>query len=171
MGGFGSGRWTRSSTKQTVEESVVIAINDFQNQIHTDNRGSIIWTWSGGYESTAEYVISAGASPKITLKYLMKNCETVEVPIPLQSTCTRFGGKRWWFTCPLAIDDGVQCNRRVGKLYIPPGAKYFGCRNCYDLTYQSCQMAHLVERLWGRLGITREQGIAELYSRYTAENR
>jgi len=27
----------------------------------------------------------------------------------------------------------------VGKLYLPPGGKYFGCRHCYNLTYKSCQ--------------------------------
>lgn len=25
------------------------------------------------------------------------------------------------------------------KLYLPPGAQYFGCRSCYDLTYESAQ--------------------------------
>jgi hypothetical protein len=29
--------------------------------------------------------------------------------------------------------------RRVGKLYLPPSARYFGCRHCYDLTYNSVQ--------------------------------
>jgi hypothetical protein len=27
----------------------------------------------------------------------------------------------------------------VGKLYLPPGGRYFGCRHCYNLTYTSCQ--------------------------------
>jgi hypothetical protein len=27
----------------------------------------------------------------------------------------------------------------VGKLYLPPPARYFGCRHCHDLTYTSCQ--------------------------------
>jgi len=31
------------------------------------------------------------------------------------------------------------CGRRVAKLYLPRGARYFGCRHCYDLTYLSCQ--------------------------------
>ncbi len=25
------------------------------------------------------------------------------------------------------------------KLYLPPGGRYFGCRRCYDLTYESAQ--------------------------------
>jgi hypothetical protein len=29
--------------------------------------------------------------------------------------------------------------RRVGKLYLPPGERYFGCRCCHRLTYRSVQ--------------------------------
>jgi hypothetical protein len=35
--------------------------------------------------------------------------------------------------------EGRPCNRRAGKLYLPPGGRYFGCRQCYRLTYISCQ--------------------------------
>ena len=52
----------------------------------------------------------------------------------LVSTPCRFGGQRWWFLCPI-----VNCDRRVGVLYLPYGGKYFGCRHCYDLTYESVQ--------------------------------
>jgi hypothetical protein len=31
------------------------------------------------------------------------------------------------------------CGRRVGKLYLPPVARYYGCRTCHDLTYISFQ--------------------------------
>jgi hypothetical protein len=33
----------------------------------------------------------------------------------------------------------VPCGRRVSALYLPPGAKWFGCRHCYELTYESAQ--------------------------------
>jgi hypothetical protein len=42
------------------------------------------------------------------------------------------------FRCPLVINE-VACRRRVRKLYLANGAGYLGCRNCWDLTYQSCQ--------------------------------
>ena len=54
--------------------------------------------------------------------------------IHLDSTPCPLGGLRWWFICPL---EG--CERRVGVLYLPPGAERFGCRHCYNLTYQSVQ--------------------------------
>src|SRR5262249_38010382 len=31
------------------------------------------------------------------------------------------------------------CERRVGRLYLPPGERAFGCRSCYNLTYRSTQ--------------------------------
>ena len=70
--------------------------------------------------------------------------------IRLQTTETNFGGQRWWFACPLIVDGG-ECKRRVGKLYLPPGARRFGCRKCHDLTYRSSQASHRMERLfdWG----------------------
>jgi hypothetical protein len=40
------------------------------------------------------------------------------------------------------------CGRRVGKLYLPPGASYFGCRHCYELTYKSCQESHKLDSMF-----------------------
>lgn len=37
-------------------------------------------------------------------------------------------GPRSWFIC--------DCDRRVGKLYLPVGATVFKCRHCYKLTYE-----------------------------------
>jgi hypothetical protein len=62
----------------------------------------------------------------------------VELPIRLETTPLHFGGGRWWGRCPLVVD-GIQCFRRVAKLYLPPGGRYFGCRRCYGLTYASAQ--------------------------------
>ena len=36
-------------------------------------------------------------------------------------------------------------------LYLPPGARHFGCRLCHGLTYLSCQEAHVLERMAERL--------------------
>jgi hypothetical protein len=54
----------------------------------------------------------------------------------LQKTMPHFGGCRWWFLCPLS-PNGFLCRRRVHKLFLPPGATYFGCRECYELTNKS----------------------------------
>lgn len=68
-----------------------------------------------------------------------------------------FGGVRWWFTCPLTLS-GVRCYRRVGKLCLPPGAVYFGCRHCHHLTYRSCQESHVYDGLFSTIG--RELGLS-----------
>src|SRR5262249_40379452 len=90
------------------------------------------------------------------------NGESISIPVRLATTATQCGGRRWWFVCPLTVR-GIACNRRAGKLYLPPGAKYFGCRKCHDLTYRSCQEAHQTERLFGRLGFDAE--VAKLWER------
>jgi hypothetical protein len=56
--------------------------------------------------------------------------------VGLVMTRPHFGGCRWWFLCPLIVN-GRPCNRRVAKLYLR--GKYFGCRQCHDLTYTSSQ--------------------------------
>ena len=80
----------------------------------------------------------------------------MELPVSLTRTYPHFGGVRWWFTCPL-IRDGMACNRRVAKLYLPSGTEYFGCRHCHSLTYTSCQDSHRFDALHEILG--REVGI------------
>jgi len=54
--------------------------------------------------------------------------------VPLTTTPCNFGGLRYWFICPLSVN-GNYCGRRVGVLY--KGGDYFGCRHCYNLTYES----------------------------------
>ena len=62
----------------------------------------------------------------------------LDYKIELVSTPCHFGGVRFWFVCPLVIN-GSHCGRCVGKLYLPSGQTYFGCRHCYNLTYKSCK--------------------------------
>jgi hypothetical protein len=76
-----------------------------------------------------------------------KEEESASYRVGLTTTRPRFGGLRWWFVCPLVKND-VPCGRRVGKLYLPPGGRYFGCRTCYDLTYTSCQESHKYDGLF-----------------------
>ena len=54
--------------------------------------------------------------------------------IPLTTTPCNFGGKRYWFICPLSVNN-IYCGKRVGTLY--SGGDYYGCRHCYNLTYNS----------------------------------
>ena len=57
---------------------------------------------------------------------------------------------RYYFACP-AVVDGVYCGCCCSKLYLPLGGKVFGCRECYDLTYQSCQESHKYDKVFGHI--------------------
>lgn len=59
-------------------------------------------------------------------------------PIRLTWTRPHYGGRRWWFQCPLVID-GRACGRRCAKLHLLAGGHFFGCRICQRLTYRSRQ--------------------------------
>ncbi len=60
--------------------------------------------------------------------------DDVKQTVPLDWTACNFGGKRPWFLYPGVVGD-ERCGRRVAVLYGP--GRYFLCRRCYDLTYQS----------------------------------
>ncbi len=79
--------------------------------------------------------------------------------IPLTTTPCRYGGKRYWFTCPWS-KGGVYCGRRVGTLY--KDGDYFACRHCYELTYSSRKVNRRY-RMYPLFNIlTLEQKIEEL---------
>jgi hypothetical protein len=150
MGGFGSGNWLGRDAKATVEDSLSFAVKAFRGRLFDGAAGSFIWYANSPNPASIGYTVSQPSPddwPIITLRYRWNGREDVEVPIRMQTTPPQFGGRRWWFTCPLARD-GVACNRRVAKLYCPSGAQYFGCRTCHDLTYSSCQNSHRSERLY-----------------------
>jgi hypothetical protein len=162
MGGPGSGNWSRwQRKKNTVEESLVVAMKDLRKRLRS--AGTLTWTWrNGGESSIGYYVTGATDGPTVHLHYRWRDTEDVNIPVRLEAAPTRFGGRRWWFICPL-IGCGIACNRRAGKLHLPPGAKYFGCRNCHDLTHRTCQEAHRTERLFDRLGFHAE--LAKVWER------
>lgn len=58
--------------------------------------------------------------------------ESMNYQIRLTTTPCNFGGKRYWFICPLT-KNGQYCGRRVGVLYNV--GKYFGCRHCGEIAY------------------------------------
>jgi hypothetical protein len=103
------------------------------------------WKWcnpaTGRDTSSIGYEVNTAnmAFPYVRLYYTFtRTQEHMDYTIRLQTTGLYVGGLRWWFTCPL-LKSGSRCNHRVSKLYLPSGGRYYGCRHCYDLTYQSCQ--------------------------------
>jgi hypothetical protein len=149
--------------KDTVEESLVVAMKDLRKRLFAGAAGSLTWTWTNGTKSSICYYVAGSDDwPTVHLHYRWADKEDVNIPVHLESTPTEFNGRRWWFICPLIVR-AIACNRGTGKLYLPPGAKYFGCRKCHDLRYRPCQKAHQTERLFGRLGFDAE--VAKMWDR------
>ncbi|MDP9375271.1 MAG: hypothetical protein M3Q65_23040 [Chloroflexota bacterium] len=160
MGGYGSGRWGAHTKRAVVEECLVLDIDDLARR-HVLARHQL-WHRLGWHDAatgreTASLEVCAtsdeGGRTALLLRYAEHRPgrrDEVHEWVPLQATRPRFGGVRWWLTCPLAVG-GRPCNRRVRKLYYPPGRRYFGCRHCHRLTYRSCQESHVYDRLAAQL--------------------
>lgn len=142
MGGYGSSRWGLHDKAVTVEECLVVDVAKVAKGASlVAASGTIHWGREDHptAESVAYRLRPAGGGAVLTLDY---GCgdggEGVELTIRLESTTPHYGGRRWWGRCSLVVD-GKPCGRRVRKLYLPPGARYFGCRGCHGLTYASAQ--------------------------------
>lgn len=121
--------------KTTVEQCLVMSISNLT--LKPGASGTLVWR--GGLpvsEDSVGYSIDRDFR-SLRLRYLWGD-KPVDMTVSLTTTTLRNGGLRWWFVCPLMTHD-TPCNRRVEKLYLPPGGQYFGCRHCYDLSYRSRQ--------------------------------
>ncbi len=149
MGGLGSG-WFRDK-KVSVEQCLCLDINDLMRQgLLKGNYAREYITWTDQNAGDEIYRVQIEIMPygkhkkhlSITHYDLVNRTTAIyDQHIYLHSTKLVSGGKRWWFSCN-GVDGRIQsknCNGRVGKLYLPPGKRDFACRECYDLTYESCQ--------------------------------
>ena len=114
--------------------------------------GSIHWTSTVTGQEISRLRYEADLARRlIRLQYcLLRNDEGFDYTIPLVATELPWGGTRWWFTC-MINQEGQACGRRVSKLYLPPGGRFYGCRLCHNLTYESCQESHRYDRLFSQL--------------------
>src|SRR5262245_13560312 len=162
MGGTGSGNhyhWWRGNKKTVVEDCLSIGANRWTREgiLRAGAYHSGSWRWiyhsGNGFRVNYEVWTQNMSSPLVRLSYSWTwngtgPAESASYSVCLETTRPRFGGLRWWFLCPLIVG-GRWCARRVGKLYLPPQARHFGCRHCHDLTYRSCQESHRYDRLYG----------------------
>ena len=159
MGGFGSGKWADVMTRKvhtglcrTLSVKMLKKMGVFDDD-RVDKRFSIRWVnglgEDAGMVSIIPQVSVGGNGNKTSLRVEIGGCVTGQ-DISLTTTPCHYGGVRHWFLCP-AVVDGVLCENRVGKLYLPPAAQVFGCRHCYGLTYESCQQSHKYDRVMDHL--------------------
>jgi len=133
-----------SKNKIEVEECRILDINVLKDVCKRGfDSGEYIWKTDGEVTGKIGYSIkmTTRGSGILDLDYVVTDRYTGETrkckqSIWLDSTECNYGGLRYWMLCPL-IKNGVKCYKRVSKLYLPLGGFYFGCRDCYDLTYES----------------------------------
>ena len=139
MGGYGSG-W-RGPKRATVEDSLVLSVSALTRAgvLASGERTGGTWGWTYEGDDRPHAIVGYEADltepddPWFHLRYCV-NGEQVDCMVRLESTRPNYGGRRWWFLCPL-----VRC--RAAKLYLPPGGRLFGSREAYGLSYASCQMS------------------------------
>jgi hypothetical protein len=155
MGAFGSTRWGLHGSATTVEDCRVLDLLWLARQgaFIPGHTGTVRWSRGEKEVASLGYAVRpSGGGLTLWLSYRWRRAgsavgEAVEIPVPLETTRPHFGGVRWWGRCPLVVN-GTPCNRRIGKLYLTPGGRYFGCRRCHGLTYTSCQESHKHDGLY-----------------------
>lgn len=100
--------------------------------------GSVEWSNAWGKNTIGLFVSTVSENKYARLTYTRTYSddtkEDFDYNVQLATSPCYYGGVRYWFVCPL-VKDGIPCQRRVGILY--QAGKYFGCRHCYSLTYES----------------------------------
>lgn len=159
MGGSGSGRWGWHSNKTQVEECHKLTIYFLKPYLRSGYSGIVRWLRGEVENGKIGYSLIGADQPTIlrlqyTINPRTERAVQMDYLVRLTTSPLPWGGFRYWFICPL---DG--CGRRVGCLYLPSGGRYFGCRHCYNLTYESQQ-----EDNWGRVFF--DKWAAEMSSEY-----
>ncbi|MBA4419403.1 MAG: hypothetical protein C0392_16085 [Syntrophus sp. (in: bacteria)] len=160
------------SDRWTTEECKSITVKFLNNYNYFDGgirQGGMNWTSKGEKIGNIGFIVSTVEGDEyIRFQYTQTNHSSgektqLDYKAQLDSTPCYFGGRRWWFICPLVIN-GRACNRRAGILYLKNG-KYFGCRHCYNLTYTSQKESHIFDWLFRKAGIDPKEGVQMLKGR------
>jgi hypothetical protein len=111
----------------------------YLNEAYT--AGNIYWADAMGYKKDVLFEINL-SDKFFKLKYKVRpfgsgeEYQEIEEKYKITSTPCNYGGKRYWFICPMT-SNGKHCGKRVANLYIGSGSNYFACRHCYNMTYSS----------------------------------
>lgn len=128
MGGYGSGRQIRFARKTDEMQSIDISDLNRWGTLTAGRSGTLYWSNNGrdktevGYQSTSDAFI-------LKYRYRLQDGHWHDVREVFNFTYTRqhIGGQRRWFLCP-------GCKQRCRIIF---GGKYFRCRKCHGLVYDS----------------------------------
>jgi len=141
MGGFGSGRSSRSG-RNTVEACRSIDVNRLHREGCLRSGWAGGWQWKHEGENVASINLRA-EHDRLHLTYRVRigggEWEDVAEIVRIVRVPCRFGGTRPYFICP-GVVSGLACGRRVAKLHGP--GRYFLCRHCYRLAHASQREGH-----------------------------
>jgi hypothetical protein len=138
MGGVGSGNWYSFDKKTTTDECHSIDVRYLHREglLKLGRWSSLRWSRAERETGSIGGVVEGTEQPeRVILTYRHRSgpgneWEDVHEPVSPDWTACNFGGQRPWFICPSA-----GCGRRVAILYGP--GRYFLCRHCCDLVYES----------------------------------
>ncbi len=170
MGGYGSTRWGYHTKADTVDEYMQLDAGRLSQlgvlRANTSvNAARITWSDASGAEvASLGYDAQVGDQQGTVRLYYKwsrhRQSEDMDYRIKVVGSQRHVGGVQWYFICPLSVN-GRACGRRAKKLYL--GGKWYGCRRCYGLTYESCQESHLFDSVFGDLAA--ESGYSSRYIR------
>ena len=138
MGGVGSGNWYRFDKKTTTGECHSVDVRYLHREGLLEPGRWFTLRWSRADRETGSIggVVEGTEPPERVLLFYRhrigpgEEWEDVQEHVFLDWSACNFGGERPWFVCP-----GDGCGQRVAVLY--GLGKYFLCRYCYDLVYES----------------------------------
>ena len=121
-----------------------LKLNDF---LKTGTSGIINIPYDGeGLKDGLHVVVSLSESdPYLYFYYAILQpsgeYKNFEYRVNLDVTQPRYGGRRYWYKCPMEI---LGCDRRTSVLYLVDG--YLGCRRCYNLAYASSRLSGIYKK-------------------------
>lgn len=145
MGGIGSGSYYRIHAKDMVGKR--LNIHELKKKGFLKPGTNITTSWSRNGQKYAS--IGGTVTEKGLMMNYTVNGEAVCYEVPFTWTECNYGGERPWFQCP-------KCYARIAVIYLKD--KYFLCRKCQDLSYESQRvsdsdrMALKANRIRERLG-------------------
>jgi hypothetical protein len=142
MGGFGSGR---SAQKATFDEGLHLDLDKLirDGLVRPDSQcsGSLIWRvvetgrQTAPVSYTARLDVDTGTG-ELNVTYRVTDWRgdrhDIDEHVPLEGVAQRYGGRRWYFLCPVT-------GRRCRKLYLLPGGRRFAARQAWRACYRSQQ--------------------------------
>lgn len=131
--------------KTTVEDCKTVDMQWLKKHRYLDGFkwGGIEWT--NGYNGNKNSINIQVSTDELYIRFIYTQTDyysdeksDMDYRFNLATTPCNYGGVRYWFVCGL-YNRGIHCGRKVGVLYKPPGEKWFGCRHCWDLSYDDRQ--------------------------------